>query len=195
LTAALGSQREQAHVIKALAVPELQRDALWALGFAGTHAAIEASLAQLRAGEHAPLAAAAFTFITGLALTHARPSSEAVSAPRSDLAAEPSVPHPNVAAVESLWAAHHKRFATDARYINGQVATLASLRKVLEGGPTRRRHGIALELSARSRGAFRLQTRAFCRLQRQQLRQLDALDPRSLQKSVQLIGIQPLAET
>jgi uncharacterized protein (TIGR02270 family) len=196
LTAALGSQRDHACVFEALAVPELQRDALWALGFAGTRAAVEACLAQLRAGNHAPLAAAAVAAITGFKLARSKPSDESMDETDGDLAAQqPGATHLDVTPFEQWWASHGQRFDPAARYLDGQIATLASLRKALEHGPTRRRHAIALELTARSRGAFRLQTRGFCRLQRQQLSQLDSLDQRQLRHCAQVMGFQPLVET
>jgi uncharacterized protein (TIGR02270 family) len=196
LTAALGSQREQASVIDALSVPALQRDALWALGFAGTRAALEACLCQLRANTCAPLAAAAVAAITGVSLVKAPATSESKDDAESDLAAEQrGATQPDVSAIEQWWETHGPQFDAEARYIGGQVVTVASLRRALERGPTRRRHAIALELTARSSGTFRLQTRAFCRLQRQQLSQLDALDHCELRQSASALGIQPLAET
>ena len=191
LLAACGGSREHACVGEALSVPELRRHALSALGFAGTRAAAEAALEQIKAGRDVQEALAALAMITGLKpreflLASAAPAAAELEAPAAI---------PDVAALEAWWASRGQGFEAGARYLEGEVASLLQLRTALERGPTGRRHTLALEMAVRSRGACFLQPRAFCQLQRQQLGQLAQLPERQIHEASSVLGLQPLGST
>jgi uncharacterized protein (TIGR02270 family) len=217
LAAALGSKSDIARVIEALAVPALSRDALWALGFAGTREAIEACLAHMRAGGDNRVAAEAFCAITGLDLAasklvdHSDDGSmtderaethddleepyEAEDLDASLLpAADSFLSRPDVRGIEQWWSVNQSHFAPEARYIGGQLKTMNTLRAALELGPTRRRDALALELSARTAGGCAVQTYAFCRHQRQVLNRVAALAPNTLRNAASALGVQRLGE-
>jgi uncharacterized protein (TIGR02270 family) len=196
MVAMLGSKGEQAQLCAALSVPELKRDAIWALSFAGSIDAVDALLAAALAGEHTESACHAIAAITGVDLSKlsaATVSQVASPPPRGDTEAQPA-PTPNVSALEHWWQSERRRFEPGARYQHGKLKTLATLRDGLTQGSTNRRHAIALELSVRSRGAHRVQTFAFCDEQRRQLAQLDAMDSRHLREAASILGIEPIPE-
>jgi uncharacterized protein (TIGR02270 family) len=104
------------------------------------------------------------------------------------------LPLPDVAGVDAWWARERARFAPGVRYLGGRPFTLTRLHDALEHGPTRRRHAFALELSARSAGACRLQTRAFTRAQREQSAAFATLAPSALRESARVLAVPPLSE-
>jgi uncharacterized protein (TIGR02270 family) len=209
LAATLGTDRELSRVIEARREPELGRDAVWALGFAGTVPAIEACLDQMRAGEHVRVAAEAVCAITGLDLRGEQLS--AGSGPLEDdaelpleeddldanlvLGGDDLLLAPDVAGVEQWWNRHRVAYAGDQRYLAGRPRTLRGLRSALQHGPTRRRAALALELAARSAGACVVQPLAFCRQQRQALERFAALHPNALQNAARSLGIATLSES
>jgi uncharacterized protein (TIGR02270 family) len=198
--AALGSEHELARVLEARHVPALCRDALWALGFAGTPAAIEACLEQMRTGHHVRVAAEALCASTGLDPSHTQLQAAAREPAEDDMDADlvltgdDLLPLPDVPAVEQWWDRQRSHFVDEQRYLGGKISTAHRLHAALEAGPTRRRPALALELSARSAGAFRLQTLDFCIHQRQQLSSFAALAPNSLRDAASALGIRPLSE-
>lgn len=176
LLAALGSAREHARVEEALSVPELRRQALWALGLVGTRDAAQACLAQLAAGRDVHAARGALVMMTGMP----RPMGPAADS-EDPLDLEP---------IHAWWQSHGPHFEAGARYLDGERVSLQKLQAALLRGPTRRRHALALELSIRTRGAFCLQPLAFCRAQREQLA---SLQDGQLEDSSRTMGVQPLA--
>jgi uncharacterized protein (TIGR02270 family) len=203
LAGLLGSEREVAQIVAALREPALCRDALWALGFAGTSSAVEACLRQMETGEHVRVACEAVCAITGLDLHDeelaARSSTErddetddldAVLVPTAD----ERLPAPDVAGVQQWWAQQRARFDVGMHYLAGQPKTIGTLRHALEQGPTRRRHAIALELAARTGGVSVVQTLGFCRDQRRQLSRASELPPNALRDATRRLVVQSLAE-
>jgi uncharacterized protein (TIGR02270 family) len=204
LLAMLGTEPEQRVLERTLARPELARDALWALGFAGTVFAADLCIAHMSAGQHAQVAAESFCAITGLDLAQqgliapAR-DDEVPSFEDDDLdaplecEADSELPVPDIEGVAAWWRQHRSELAPGTRHLSGRVASVTRLREALETGPTRRRHALAVELSARSCGAFVLETFAFTDRQRTQLRQLAALSDSALRAGSRTLGIAPLA--
>ncbi|MDB4985290.1 MAG: hypothetical protein JWN04_468 [Myxococcaceae bacterium] len=180
IVAMLGAEREQGYLLDALATPGLCRDALWALGFLGTAGAAEACVQQMQLGQHEQVAAEAFCAITGLELTREglvqTPAVDDSEPPplADDLelallpSADDSLPRPDVDGVSAWWLQHQARFPSGVRHVAGRRASWAALCDALDGMCTRRRHAVALELSARTGGACLLQPWAFTRVQRQQ---------------------------
>jgi uncharacterized protein (TIGR02270 family) len=199
LAATLGAASEVECVVAAQAMPELARDALWALGFAGTSAAMEACFAALREGRHEQVAAEALAASGGLDLHKAklvRPVDEAED-PEAEVrlpGPDDRLPLPDVAGVEAWWTRERARFAPGVRYLGGRPLTRARLNHALMHGPTRRRHALALELSARSAGLCALETCAFTRAQHEQMRALAVLAPETQRDSAHALGIPPLSE-
>lgn len=164
---------------------------LWAAGSSGRPAAVEAALALLDHPRLARLAGEVACRVAGAPLEDEtlwrdrgqRPSDdpertlpaleddalEAELVPPEDLA----VRLPNPEALRSWWAQRRDAFDTSLRYCWGRPFALPAVRAALDEAPLRHRHGLALELAARSRGRAQLDTRALVCAQRAQLR--DAL--------------------
>ena len=205
LAGLLGSAREVGWLIDTLKEPVLCRDALWALGFAGTASAVEACLAQLEAGRHAAVASEAVRAITGLDLHQAslvgraKPVQSDADDDTDDLDAvlvptgDALLPAPDVAGIQQWWAHHRARFDPAVHYLGGRPKTISALQHALEHGATRRRHALALEFAARSGGACIVQTLGFCREQRRQLDRASAFAP-STRRDATRAAFQPLAE-
>lgn len=160
----------------------LRADVLWALGFSGHPAAAEACLEWLEHPRFAPLAGESFSAITGLSLKDGfalereeTPREEPIPLEEEDLDAdltprpEDALPIPNPGAVRAWWQNERKGFTAGQRYLRGKPFSVERLLSELEVGPMRRRHAHALELALRSRGACRLQTRAFSPRQNREL--------------------------
>ena len=170
LLAVLGSHEEHALIIKAFAEREVISDALWALSFAGTRAAVDACVAQ-SGGAAAGAAVHAIRWITGL---------------------DVPAPEPGAETVQNWWSSQRTRFDPVKRYQQGVPFSFASLRSALTSGPTDRRPALAAELCARTAGLQRVQTWAFCQRQRLQLGQIEALDPQLLQTTAKAVGFAAL---
>ncbi len=182
LLALLGHDLDQRRVVQALAEEPTRKDALFALGFAGTRAAAEACLDVMKEEESGKLAGEAFTAITGLDLATSGMIAAEPPAPDeptpfeeddldADLVPKPEdlLPRPEVDRIAAWWGKNRNRFDPDRRYLRGTQASLGALRDGLERGPTRRRHATALELAVRSQNRLWVQTRAFCSVQRRQM--------------------------
>ena len=180
-----GDEAEASLLVDALKSAELRADALWALGFCGRVAAMEACMKYLEVPQVARLAAEAFSAMTGLRMegTYALPPGErpegAPPPPEeqesldADLVPGPEeeLPWPHVAAVKDWWAQNQTRFANGTRYLLGQPFSGPVLLEALESCPMRRRHVLARELAIRTRGQHVIPTRAFTHRQREALTQ------------------------
>ena len=179
--AMLGSERDHAAVMAALADPRWQRDAIWALGFGGRRAGADACVDLLAQDQHPRLAAEAFCAITGLDLHDAdlavapppEPEPEEAAEGRELCDAERALPLAEVAGVIRWWNRQRPRFEGDARYLGGRPLTLDRLVDGLLHGPMRRRRPLALELAVRTRGRVQVETGAFLDEQRRRLSTVD----------------------
>ncbi|GEL75582.1 TIGR02270 family protein [Myxococcus virescens] len=175
-----GGEVDVALLLAVLDVERLRPHALWALGFSGWVAAMEACRAWLEVPSVAQLAGEAFAAMTGLRLEgpYALPPGERpedVPPPPeleedldADLVPKPEddLPWPNVTAVRDWWGAEKKRFVKDTRYLLGRPFSGSGLVEALETSPMRRRHVLARELALRSQGTLTVRTRAFTHVQR-----------------------------
>ncbi|WP_426755627.1 TIGR02270 family protein [Myxococcus sp. Y35] len=187
-----GSESDVLLLLALLDVEELRPHALWALGFSGRVAAMEACVAYLEVPGVAQLAGEAFSAMTGLQLdgAYALPPGErpeSTSPPpelqedvEADLVPKPEddLPWPNVAAIRNWWAAEKKRFVKGTRYLLGRPFSGSGLVEALETSPMRRRHILARELALRSQGALTVRTRAFTYVQRAELARARAASAR-----------------
>ena len=180
LLALLGAPADHEIIYSALRVPALQRHAVWALGHIGTARAAEACVAGM---QHQPLARAcgeAYCWITGADLHRDRlareePMAEAPAFEDDDLDAdlvpppESLWPLPDLDAVRGHWRTFQPKLAAGARHLRGvPVSTEVQLRSI-ESGPMLRRPDLVIELRARSRGRYDVETRAFTSRQRQMM--------------------------
>ncbi|RKH49248.1 TIGR02270 family protein, partial [Corallococcus llansteffanensis] len=174
---ALGGERRDLELLVGLLGREDARaDALWALGFSGRREAAEACLELMGERRVAPLAAEAFSAITGLewAGPYVLPREEPEELPplvedlSQDLEPRPedALPVPAQPAVAAWWKEARQRFSEGKRYLWGREFGPDVLLDALEQGPMWRRPVLALELAWRSQGACLVQTRAFTHQQR-----------------------------
>ncbi len=197
LVALLGFHDDQKTVVKAVADEALEKDALFALGFAGTRTAADTCVEAMAAGVQSQLAAEAFAGITGLdlaaeRLVAARPvveREEPIPFEDEDLDANlvptPAdlLPWPDVAGVIRWWNANRARFVDGQRYIRGAPADLTALQRALVEDPMRRRHAIALELAVRTGGRYQVETRALSATQRRQMEAFELLGGVGMRRS------------
>jgi uncharacterized protein (TIGR02270 family) len=179
-----GRPRDLQLLMECLGQEETRADALWALGFSGRREAAEACLEMMGERRLAPLAAEAFSAITGLEWTgpYVMPREEQESLPplEEDLAQdleprpEDALPVPSRPAAAAWWKEARQRFSEGTRYLRGREFSPDVLLEELEQGPMRRRYVLALELAWRSQGACQVQTRAFTHRQRTVLEQARA---------------------
>jgi uncharacterized protein (TIGR02270 family) len=161
-------------LLQAAFIESLRPAALFALGFTGRAAAVEACLPHLHDPKVARIAGEAFSAITGLAIrgefqaAEPKAPEEPIPLEQEDLDADlvpgPAafLPLPAAAAVEAWWKKTGKaKLGASARYIGGMPYTAESVRTALAEGPMRRRHALALELAVRTRGEFLLETRGW----------------------------------
>jgi uncharacterized protein (TIGR02270 family) len=180
LLALLGAAEDHEVVYAALRVPALQQAAIWAVGHIGTVHAAETCIAGM---QHEPLSRAcgeAYCWITGADLLRDRlAKAEEQPEPPSfededldaDLVPPPEAlwPLPDPDAVRRHWLACQPEFRAGARHLRGVPASPASQLTAIETGPMLRRPDIVLELRARSRGRYDVETRAFTARQRQMM--------------------------
>lgn len=154
------------------------RDLLWALGFDGTVGAAAQCVAAMDDPAQARLAAESFCLITGFALCRARGTArtpeEDDDEPRP-WDPEQDLPHPDVAAVRSLWEQHRGSFRQDERYLLGVPHGKESLLHALAAAPMWRRPILALDLAMRTGGACQLRIELLAREQHQDLARFSAL--------------------
>ena len=149
-------------VIKRLQVPGLRRDALWALGFAGTPAAAEAALEVIADDELGSLAGESFVTITGAPLvgslveigktdnTAPPDVDEDDDAPLPMVKPEDHLPIPNPQRLRAWWAEVRANFQPEVRYLNGRPVTAENLHSAIANGSTWRRRVWCLEVAMRS---------------------------------------------
>lgn len=177
LIAMLGHADDHEVIYNALRTPQLQSQAIWALGHLGTRRAVEACLHGMKHEKLARAAGEAYCHITGaeldrdhLAATEAAAEVPAFEADDLDANLVPTAeelwPLPDVDAVRRHWEAQQARFQPDVRYLRGSVANLETLLAAVETGPMLRRPDIALELAAKSQGRYDVEPRAFAARQR-----------------------------
>jgi uncharacterized protein (TIGR02270 family) len=188
LVCALGEPNVAAGIATWLPDPERRPIALWGLGFSARIEAADACLAWLADEDTRQLAGEAFAAITGLPIEDDRfwlrpepePPSEVLPLEQDDLDADltddpaADLPIPNPEAITKWWTETRPRLDGRSRQLLGRAMTGESLIVGLRELSLRRREIVALELAVRSRGAARLDTRAFGRVQRARL---DALVP------------------
>jgi uncharacterized protein (TIGR02270 family) len=156
-------------------------EVLWALGFSGRVAAVEAALGML-ATEDGPLALETIATITGLLPDeYIEPSPEADEKEATDedvtRVEEASLlpgPKPRsgrvrVAAVQEWWRRQRSRFSAEGRYWQGQPWTEATLLSALQEARLHLRPALSWGLSVLSRGTYRIEPRSWGWLQRQHI--------------------------
>ena len=178
-----GDDEDVSALLELLGTAELRPTALWALGFSGRLAAMEACVKYLAEPSVARLAGEAFSAMTGLrmegpyALPHGERPEGAPIPPelQEDLDAnlvpipEDDLPWPQVAAITAWWQEARSRFEEGKRYLLGQPFSGPVLVDALETSPMRRRHVLARELAIRTQGQHVIPTRAFISRQREGL--------------------------
>jgi len=148
-------------IIKKLEVEAMRRDALWALGFAGTIEAADAALGLIADEELAKLAGESFSTITGVRLAGALTEigkTDNTGPPEVEddddaslpvVKPEDNLPVPNAARVRAWWEKHRPKFQPEARLLYGQPATGVGLHQAIAAGPNWRRRVWLLELAMR----------------------------------------------
>jgi hypothetical protein len=172
---ALGASTQQlGSLIQALELPGHRRAAIWALGFSGRIEAAEALRGQMRDPEFAPLAAEAFSAITGLPLAPPFVLPAEAETRGESTGPEADLPQPAIERIEQWWKEARSHFKTLERYLGGKPWGSESLLSALEHHPMRRRPALALELAIRTGGNGLLDTGAFSGPQRRQMERLRA---------------------
>jgi uncharacterized protein (TIGR02270 family) len=179
LVALSGERGAVARLTALLHRPALRADTLWALGFSGRIAAVEACLPWLGDADVGALAAEAFCAVTGLPLMDAyvrpREETDADDVPPEEVSSplwpgrDADLPLPDAAALARWWAGARGDFEDGTRYLGGRPFTAAGLVEALESVPMRRRGPLALELAVRSAGALAVEPRTWARVQLHQL--------------------------
>ena len=197
LLALLGVEQDQKPVVEAVGDEKQRRDALFALGFAGTRAAADACIEAMAAGLCVQLAGEAFAAITGLDL-----EAEGLVAPNpseepdepipfeeenldANLVPTPAdlLPWPDVGGVIRWWNVNRAAFAGGQRYLGGKPADLTAMQRALAEGPMRRRHAIALELAIRTGGRYQVETLDFTAAQRRQMEAFELFGGAGIRRS------------
>jgi uncharacterized protein (TIGR02270 family) len=180
LLALFGKAEEHEIVYAALRVADLQSCAVWALGHIGTPRAAELCLAGMRHEKLARACGEAYCWITGADLGRDRlerqeTPPEVPALDEDDLDAnlvpppETLWPLPDPDAMQKHWLARSSAFGADVRHVHGRPVTGDVLLAMVETGPMLRRPDLVLELQARSRGRYDVETRAFASRQRQMM--------------------------
>lgn len=183
--ALLGDSGQHARLVAMLRSEPRRDQLLWALGFCGRQAAVDATIEWLADDQLGAIAAEVVCSIAGLSpLAEGDAEScwmDRASAPEPpdfehddlDATLEPTgdelLPRPNPDAIAAWWHAHRGRFERSGRYLLGLGHGLAGFTRALEFGTTRRRQPLALELAVRSRGRILLDPLALRAVQRRQL--------------------------
>jgi uncharacterized protein (TIGR02270 family) len=177
LAALARPDEERRGLLAALSHEHLASAAVWALGFAGTRWAADACLDLMRENRHMFLAHEAFQSITGWGhgngpvATGAGPWQQR-TVNEDDFALAPS----DVTAMNHWWSGRRKSHEAGVRCVHGRPISEAVLAHALLTEPMRRRHALALALAVRSKARRQLDTRAWCRRQRQETRRWLAAD-------------------
>jgi uncharacterized protein (TIGR02270 family) len=194
LVGLLGTIAEHQLLIDGLADAQTRKDAVWALGFAGSRAAADACIDVLAQELYPRLTAEALCAITGLDLAKenlvlAEQSDDPPIEPRS---AEDRLPMPDIPGVIRWWNENRARFSPDQRYLDGRPRTADSIQEALERGPTRRRPPLALELAIRTVRKYVVVTDAFSAQQHREMAAYAALSPADLRAHPQARLFSPI---
>ncbi len=172
---------------------------LWALGFCGRVAAVDAAMAWLDHEDYGRLAGELVMAIAGLSPDEPgcwraalEPDEDEtlppLAADRLDADLVPdaiaALPLPEPAGVRRWWAQRRAQLDPQGRLLGGRPLTPARLVEALRFGPMRRRHALALELALRTGGQVRLRTRQTATVQRAELRRLPDLELLDLQRGL-----------
>jgi uncharacterized protein (TIGR02270 family) len=213
LYAALGGPTQHTRLDEQLTRGAALDSALFALGFSGNPAQVPVLLEHVRSAQvrEAKLAAQAIATIIGIDLEQPdfvlppeQPPADQGAAATSDRGQEEplppleedveidlspipedALPSPNADAIAHFWHKAAARFATERRYLAGQLHSPAAVVSYLEHCPLRRRHALALAFSIASGDRPRLATRAFSTDQVRQLAVLRANPPRFVRYPLQ----------
>jgi len=188
---ALSGERELRPLLGALADPGRRQAALYALGFTGRVAAVEAVLPWLADEQAGKVAAEAFGAVTGLAIEQAfaapgerwdpdAPEDEEEAQEEKDEGPEADLPAPEPEAVLAWWRAEKARFDPAQRWLGGRPWTMDGLVTALAEGSMRRRPALALDLAVRSRGQHQLEATAPARRQVAELAEIRRALPRGV---------------
>ncbi len=176
----LGTTDDHEVVYAALRVAPFRRQAVWALGHIGTVRAADACVAGMQHEELARACGEAYCWITGAdlerdGLARDEPVPETPEFEDDDLEAdlvptpEDLWPMPDVDAVQRHWQARRPGLDAAARHVRGVTVSLTTLVAAVETGPMLRRPDLVLELGARTKGRYDVETRAFTARQRQMM--------------------------
>jgi len=187
--ALLGNAAAHDELLAGLDDPSRRAATLWALGFTGRVAAVDACMELLADAEFGPLAGEVACAVAGLPRDDERfwragvaddPEVALPPLEHDDLDAElvPSsdamLPVPEPTAIRAWWQERRAQLDASRRYLGGRPLSSAALVTALEQAPLRRRHVLALALALRSAASI-IDTRAPCRTQREQLAGLAGL--------------------
>jgi uncharacterized protein (TIGR02270 family) len=150
--------------------------ALWALGFAGDLESADLLLEAMFDEEMAPLAAEAFSTITGVAIAGrlAKPGKTKGPAdqevadddPPPVLRPQDELPAPSPERVKEWWDQSRSRFRADVRYIFGAPRSSETLRAAVSKAPTWRRPLLWIDLQGVSRDPLALDLEGWAHDQR-----------------------------
>ena len=179
---ALSGAPDLAPLLAGLEDEARRADAIFALGFTGRVAAVDAVAPWLEDEALARLAGEAVSAVTGLVLESefaAEPKRWDPDAEEDDEEDEPAgpeadLPAPEGQVVQAWW--EHARTTLDpaARYLGGKPWSAEALVAALREGPMRRREALAFDLAVRTRGAVQLEPFAWAREQGEELTSLAA---------------------
>jgi uncharacterized protein (TIGR02270 family) len=180
LLALFGGAEEHEVVYAALRTPALCQQAVWALGHIGTVRAAEACIAGMTHDEVARACGEAYCWITGASLERDGLARQEVppDVPAfedddldADLVPPPEAlwPLPDVDAVRKHWLTQRAAMHPTARHLRGIATTQSKRLAAVETGPMLRRPDLVLELQARTKGGYDVETRAFTARQRKMM--------------------------
>jgi uncharacterized protein (TIGR02270 family) len=128
------------------AAPDRTRLAIRAIAALGDPVTVPWLVERMQDPEHARAAGEAFSTITGVDLSYADLTQDAVEdeAVHPDDAGSP-VPNPEL--VHEWWRAHRSKFQGGSRYLAGEVVATAAMKQTLRDGYQRQRLAAAIELA------------------------------------------------
>lgn len=127
--------------------PVRRRQALQAVGALGDPATMPWLLDQCADAQHAAVAGAAVTMLTGADLKLLDLATDAPAAAAPPDAADEHLPWPDAARVVAWWQAQAPRFAPGQRHLGGAPVSVAGAVQVLRTGFQRQRAAAAIELA------------------------------------------------
>jgi uncharacterized protein (TIGR02270 family) len=193
---ALSGERDLSPLLAGLDDEARRKEALFALGFTGRAAAVEAALGWIGEEKLGKLAAEAVSAVTGLAVEGklaAPPKRWDPDAPEEgeeeEYGPESDLPAPKPEAVLAWWEKEKKRFDPAQRWLFGKPWSMEGLLTALEDGPCRRREWLALDLAIRSRGQHQLETTAWARRQAAELAEVRRSLPRGVGTYAEILRV------